>query len=324
MNILITSASRKIYIVEAFRKALESEGGGRVIAVDESPFAAALYFADDHYLVPPSRESGFIEIMLSLCKSLSIGLLIPTRDEELALFSENRDRFYDIGTFVMVAVPETIGICQDKNSFINFCRKNEILTPKTYNPEELTKEVSFPLFVRPRCGNGGKHAFRINSGDELDFILKKASRFLIQEFIEAPEYTVDLFADFSGKVISVVPRERIRTFGGESFVSKTSRNDEIIAETIKLSTKLNLIGHNTIQCFSDREEVKFIEVNPRFGGGAHLGFEAGADTPLFIVKLLNGEVLQPMIGEFKDDFLMLRYTVDHFVDSAALTERRYD
>ena len=67
--------------------------------------------------------------------------------------------------------------------------------------------------------------------------------------------------------------------------------------------------------------VKFIEVNPRFGGGAHLGFAAGAPTPLFLVKLLKGEILKPRIGKFKDNYFMLRYTEDMFFDLELLEYR---
>jgi hypothetical protein len=82
-----------------------------------------------------------------------------------------------------------------------------------------------------------------------------------------------------------------------------------------------------VPCFSGRQlgwqqsYVKFIEVNPRFGGGAHLGFAAGAPTPLFLVKLLKGEILKPRIGKFKDNYFMLRYTEDMFFDLELLEYR---
>jgi carbamoyl-phosphate synthase large subunit len=151
--------------------------------------------------------------------------------------------------------------------------------------------------------------------------LKQVPEAIIQEFIKAPEYTIDLFSDFSGKVISVIPRERIQTFGGESFVGKTVSSSVLFREAARLATKLGLIGHNTIQCFLENDAVKFIEVNPRFGGGAHLGFAAGAPTPLFLVKLLKGEILKPRIGKFKDNYLMLRYTEDMFFDLELLEYR---
>jgi carbamoyl-phosphate synthase large subunit len=143
---------------------------------------------------------------------------------------------------------------------------------------------------------------------------------LIQQFIDAPEYTVDLFADFSGRIISVVPRERLTIIGGESFVAITRKKEDIIDETIRLAQCLNIIGHATIQCFHHDGQIKFIEVNPRYGGGANLSFVAGACTPLFLIQLLSKKVVDPCIGNFKNNFMMLRYTQDIFMSEEEMSQ----
>ena len=323
MNILITSASRKVSLVRAFQQALNQQGGGKVIAVDVSPLSPALYLADEHYLVPRSEAKEFLPAMLRLCEQQHISLLIPSRDEELPLFARHKRKFANIGTVVMVSDLATVETCQDKRLFIKFCRENNFTIPKSYESSNLPADIQFPLFVKPRFGKGGRQATLASSREELELVLTQMPEAIIQEFITSPEYTVDLFADFSGTVISVVPRERIYIFGGESFVSQTSRNPVLIQEAIRLAGKLRLIGHNTIQCFLDGGVVKFIEVNPRFGGAANLSFAAGAPTPLFLVKLLQGEKLEPVIGQFKDGYVMLRYTDDLFLDQESLTGRTW-
>jgi len=321
VNILITSASRKVSLVREFQQALAHEDSGKVIASDANPLAPALYFADEHYLVPPTHKPGFLSVMLRLCEQLNIKLLVPTRDEELPFFADHKEKFESVGTLVMVSDPSTIQICQDKKLFIKFCQENDFAVPRRYNDVDLPLNLEFPLFVKPWQGKGGRQTICANSKEELEMALKQMPAAIVQEFIDAPEYTIDLFANFSGRVISVVPRERIHIFGGESFISRTSKNLTLIQEAIRLATKLQLIGHNTIQCFLDNDIVKFIEVNPRFGGAAHLGFAAGASTPLFLVKLLKGETLEPRIGQFKDNYFMLRYTDDLFLDKESLTNR---
>ena len=323
MNILITSASRKASLVLAFQEALAQEGGGKVIAVDASPLAPALYFADEHYLVPLSHDSDFLEVLLRLCVLLKINLIVPTRDEELPFFSEHKREFTDVGTFVVVSDPATVRMCQDKKVFIKFCQENNFTIPRSYEITNLPADLEFPVFIKDRYGKGAKKAVRINSKRALESVLEEMPDAIIQEFVDAPEYTIDLFADFSGRVISVVPRERIYIVGGESFVGRTKKNPVLIQEGTRLAEKLHLIGHNTIQCFLDGDLVKFIEVNPRFGGGANLGFAAGAHTPLFLVKLLKGETLEPRVGEFKANYIMLRYTKDVFLDSEALVTRTF-
>lgn len=319
MNILITSASRKVSLVQAFQRALA--GQGRVIAVDSSPYSPALYLADEHRLVPPSSDPHFVDHLVGLCQELEIRLLVPTRDEELVFFAENRSRFEAVGTKVHVSDPNAIRTCQDKWAFYTFCVKHGFGTPHTYDSADLPEYLAYPVFMKPRWGKGSAGAKRVDTAMELQTLLDRWPAMVIQEYLQAPEFTLDVFADFLGRVLSVVPRERLRVMAGESYVGCTRKEARLIEEGMRLVKALGLIGHNTVQCFLHKGEVKFIEVNPRYGGGANLGFAAGAPTPLYLVKLLNGEWLNPMIGDFRDNYVMLRYTNDLFLDEAALAKR---
>jgi carbamoyl-phosphate synthase large subunit len=320
INVLITSASRKVSLVKAFRDALGLTGGGRVIAADLNPMAAALYFADDHILLPPDSSPEFIDTVLELCIEMGVRLLIPTRDEELPVFALHREKFLENGIRIMVADPNTITLCQDKLLFYEFCLKSGIPVPYTIDADKTPAHINFPIFVKPRFGKGSRNAALIKSEEELCFAVEKTQGLILQEYIEAGEYTVDLFADFTGRVLSVVPRERLLVFGGESFVAKTRKEWQIIDESVKLSSALNLVGHNTIQCFYDGRDVKFIEVNPRYGGAANLGFASGAPTPLILVKLIKGYEVDPIIGQFTDNLVMVRYTED-FIREEEFFER---
>jgi carbamoyl-phosphate synthase large subunit len=314
MNILLTSISRDVNLVHAFQKALEMEGGGNVIAVDASSHAAGLYFADKYALVPKSTSPDFLDVMLQMCKEYEVRLLIPMRDEELQFFSKHKDKFMEIGTFVMVGEEESMSICNDKLLFVKFCNENGFETPTTVQYSSDNFDHKYPLFIRPRFGKASKDIYQIDSEEKLRFYIKHISNPIIQKYIEAPEFTVDLFADFNGRIISAIPRRRLLTVGGESYITQTSNNPLMIEESEKIAKALRLIGHNTIQCFLDEGKVKFIEINPRFGGAAHVGFEAGAPTPLFLIKLLKGETIEPILGKFKNNFVMLRYVQDIFSD----------
>lgn len=320
MNILITSASKKVSLVKSFQEALAKDENGKVIAVDSNPMSPALYFADDYYITPMTTEPNYLDFMLNLCMKKDIKLLVPTRDEELFFFSQNVNEFNAINTKVLVAKNKIISICQDKKKFADFCSRNGFNVPTTWTKELLPEELEFPLFAKPRFGKAGEDTAVIESEEELAIILSKKPDLIIQSYIDAPEYTIDLFADFQGKVISVVPRQRIKVIGGESYISRTTNNTLLIGEAYKLARSLNLIGHNTIQCFLKEKEVIFIEINPRFGGAANLGFAAGVPTPSFLVRLLNGENLEPQIGDFIDGYVMLRYATDLFMHNDDLVK----
>ena len=59
INILILSAGTRDKVVQYFKEALA--GKGKVIATDCSPYAPAIYEADEYVLVPRITEPGYLD-----------------------------------------------------------------------------------------------------------------------------------------------------------------------------------------------------------------------------------------------------------------------
>lgn len=312
MNVLITSASRKVWLVQAFQQALREEGGGRVIATDINPWSAALYAADEGVLGPPSDAPDYIEAMLRLCRERRVDLLIPTRDEELPVLARAKARFQDeAGVQVMVADAPVLERILDKATFNAHCRRTGLQVPRLYDCEEVRQgRVPFPVFARSCSGKGSAHASRVPSPEDFRQYEQRVPQCVVQEYVAAPEYTLDLFADFQGRLLSVVPRERKVVVAGESYVGVTRKNPRLIEAGRRTAAAFELVGHNTIQCFLRGDEVLLIEVNARYGGGAHLGFAAGADSPRWLVRLARGAAVERAVDEFTDGLVMLRHTQD--------------
>jgi len=303
MNILITSCSKKVLLIKSFKTYLNNNGG-LVYATDININSPALYFADDYFLCPRSDNPKFIDFLIKNCKKYNIGLIIPTSDRELKLFSINKNKFEDINCKVMICSQEAVDICQNKKKFIEFCLLNNIPVPKTYNNKESIK--LFPIFLKPITGSAGKGVKKINTQRDLKDINLNDN--IIQEYIDWKEYTIDYLSDFDGNYINCIPRERINVINGESCVSKI-KNDNKIKDLCKiLGNKLKLVGHNTIQCFSNGDKIKFIEINPRFGGAGNLGINAGLESPKILVDLMCNNNFN--ISETKNNLLMLRYSSD--------------
>ena len=67
-------------------------------------------------------------------------------------------------------------------------------------------------------------------------------------------------------------------------------------------------GIITIQCFlTPNNQVKIIEINPRFGGGVPLSIKAGANFPKWILQLWLGQNPQINPTRFREGLMMLRY-----------------
>src|SRR3990172_1677030 len=204
--VLITSASRKVALVRAFREALATvAGGGRVVAVDISPLAPALYEADVARLVPGSDDPAFVPSLLELCAAENVRLVVPTRDEELPVLAAARARSAVAGILVLVPDADVVATCQDKRRFAAACVTAGLATPRIVTSPTA---ADLPLFVRPVTGKGGRGARVVRTPVELAAAVEElGDRALWQELVEATEITVDAFIAPDGTPITCVPRE---------------------------------------------------------------------------------------------------------------------
>jgi carbamoyl-phosphate synthase large subunit len=257
-----------------------------------------------------------VAALLRLCEEDGIGLVVPTRDEELPILARERERFAQAGTVVLVSSPDAVDACRDKARFVAVVAEAGLDTPAVYPDAAATR---YPAFVKPRWGKGGRGARKVSDATELARALDLlGDEGLIQAFVDAPEYTIDVFIDFDGRPISCVPRERIAVVDGESIIGRTVRDPELATAAVRLCTAIGLVGHLTVQAFRTATGVAFIEINPRYGGAANLGFEAGAPTPEYAIRASRGERLAPRLDAYEVGLTMFRHAADLFVRDADL------
>lgn len=291
MNILIMSAGRRVELIKLFKETAEKlHINSKIIAADISNTAPAIYFADNFYLIPRIGEDGYINSIIDICKKENIKLIVPTIDTELRLLSTNKTFIESMtNAKVLVSSENVIDICRDKRNTQKFFEENNFGVPKEYSPNDT--DIKFPVFIKPIDGSSSINTFKVNSEYELNFFKTYIKNPMIQEFIEGEEFTVDAFLDFDSNVISIVPRRRIQTRAGEIIKGKIIKDREIINDVKKLLETLRPIGQITIQCMKTSEGIKYIEINPRFGGGAPMSIRAGANSCEYLYKILMGEKL---------------------------------
>lgn len=301
INILITSAGRRVELVQCFQKAKrELKLTGIIVAADASLIAPALFFADKKYQVCKINDADYIDNIIKICKKNRIHGIVPTLDTELLKISENKDRIEaESGAKAIISSTDVIKIFRNKYFATDFFIQNGFLAPKYYKLEELEHEnLVYPLFIKPLDGSSSVNAFKINNEEELRFFSQYVPNALVSDYIQGDEYTVDAFCDFEGNCISIVPRKRLVVRAGEIQKGVIERNPAIIEETKKVIKILKPIGQITLQCIVNESGVFFIEINPRFGGGAPMSIKAGADSPKNLYRMLMGEKL-----EFQDNYV---------------------
>lgn len=159
---------------------------------------------------------------------------------------------------------------------------------------------------------------------DLDYYLAKAPDPIVQEFVAGDEYTLDAYVGLSGRPRCVVPRRRWQVRGGEVSQGVVVKDREIMDAGRRVVEALGdtLRGLVTLQCIvTSQRRIRFIEINPRFGGGAPLGIAAGADYPGWLIgELLGRPVDVPMDG-FAHGLCMSRYDWSVFTLSPDATPR---
>ena len=309
INVLILSAGRRVELVERFKKARERMGiNGKIIAVDISETAPAIYFADKFYLIPRISEESYTTAIIDVCKKENISVIIPTIDTELLKLAENREKIEtETGAKILLSRDEVVWICRNKKNTQKFFEENGFGVPKLLSEDDVKSgNYTFPLFIKPLDGSSSINTFKVTKKDELDFFMNYIEKPMVQEFMEGEEFSVDVFCDFDSMPITIVPRQRIATRSGEIAKGQVVRDREIINDVKRMLDILKPIGHITVQCMKTKKGIEYIEINPRFGGGAPMSIDAGADSCENIYRLLNGESLC-YNEDYKDNALFVRF-----------------
>ncbi len=289
IRVLFTGVGRRIELIQAFREAALVAGVSlKIYGADMAGTAPALAYCDYTRKVCAMRDQNYIPELTRICRDDRIDLLIPTIDTDLLVLSRSVAQFGV--TKVLISKPDKIQICRDKNHTADFFQACGCHAPKTVN-DWRKYTAGYPCFIKPKDGSSSINAFRVESADELEVYAQQIGDYVIQPFIEGTEYTVDVFCDFDGNPIWITPRVRMQVRAGEVLKTKIAMDAQIIAECRRIVDRFRPVGPITIQLIRQHTtgDDYFIEINPRFGGGAPLSMKAGARSAATLLQLLQNE-----------------------------------
>lgn len=309
IRILFTSVGRRVELIQAFKNASNRLGVDLIIyGTDISHTAPALFFCDKQKIVCRINNPHYIPMLLDICKAEHINALIPTIDTDLMPLAKTTNDFKEVGTKVIISKEDKINICRDKSYTADFFMNCGLKTPVSV--DEYTKySAGYPCFIKPKCGSSSINAYKVNCPDDLKTFSYLVRNYIIQPFINGTEYTVDIFCDFEGNPIYITPRERVDVRNGEVLKTKMCQDVTIIEECKRLVAELRPCGAITVQLIKKKAtgDNYYIEINPRFGGGAPLSMKAGADTAESMIRLLSGEKLTYMDNAAADGVVYSRF-----------------
>ena len=309
MKILFTSVGRRVELVQAFKNSAEKLKIELIIyGVDISTTAPALFFCDKSLQICRINDANYIPSLIKICKDEEIDVLIPTIDTDLLVLSQFKTQFEEFGTKVLISEENKIKICRDKRTTAMFFKDIGLLSPmpvddyKKYN-------AGFPAFIKPKDGSSSINAYKVKDFEELETYAKEVPNYIVAPFIDGTEYTVDVFCDFEGNPIYITPRIRLVVRSGEVLKTQIVQDEQIIEETKTIIKAFQPCGPITIQLIRQNATGSdyFIEINPRFGGGAPLSMRAGADSAEALLRLLCGETLEYTKAAAENDAMFSRF-----------------
>ncbi len=295
----------------------------KVVGTDsnQANMIAGSSLCDVFHTVPLAADPNYLQSLLTICQRERVQLLIPIVDPEILLLADSKEIFEKSGVQLVISDPETVTICDDKYATVMFLKQHDIPTPWTMLAEEIAdpESLTYPVFMKPRHGVGSVNAIRVDSPQELVWTKSRVSDMVVQEYLEGEEFTTDVLADFDGRVLAVVPRQRLETKSGISYKGRTCRDETLIHWGGLIAEVLNIRGPANIQCIVSKKMPIYFEVNPRFSGGLPLTIAAGVNGPWWTLKLMHGQKQPNGLLPFKE-VVMTRYWMETFYHTSPLND----
>lgn len=318
MNVLITSAGRRNYLVEYFRTALG--GAGKVLAVDANPRAPALIDADLAFVVPPFTSPAYVPAVRELVRAHDVRLALSVHDDDALVLAEHAPALRRDGCLALVSAPETVALVSDKLALGRFCGRNGIAYPATFSsPEQArravaSQQVGFPLVLKPRFGSASKGVSLIDGPEDIEPAVHAArstlrrqapgapgldkSQIVLQEHVAGAEYGVDVVNDPGGGYTATLARRKLEMRSGETEKAVTVREPTVEAFGRRLGTALGHVGCMDCDAIVTDAAVVLLDANPRLGGGYPFVHEAGADLPAAFLAWAEGRPADPACFEY--------------------------
>lgn len=311
MNVLITSASAKIQLVQAFQAATRL-AGGKVVAADSDPHCCAAEFADAFEELPRDDDLAFGDRLVDVCNRWSIGLLIPTRDGELQILAGLKPQLEAIGVTVPLPDADLLARCQDKKHFQRFCKAEGFPVLELSDP---TSEDAFPVFLRHRNGTFTGGGVMVENLAAFDRLGLNQEDYVVQTFCTDQEFSCDVLMDLAGNPVQAVARERQHLVNGESWRSEIVDMPVLTDLALDLCQSLGLRGHNLVQMFYSADRgPRLIEVNARFGGCSNLSIKGGLNSPERLIQMARGQVQAARKPRpIRTGMRSIRYSLDKLV-----------
>jgi hypothetical protein len=260
------------------------------------------YAEDDFYINHPD----FIDTFNTVLTKFKIDFIFPTHDSIVLFLAKHQAQ---LKAKVLTSSYETTLIAREKILTYNLFKKFDFC-PQVY--ESPYENVSYPVFLKPNIGQGGKGTFLVNNKEELLMHTKSDQDLIACEFLPGDELSIDCFSNKNGELLFIGPRVRSRIQMGISFNTSTvPLTSEIKSIAEKLNETLKFRGAWFFQLKKDkRDKYKLMEFAARQSSTMALYRQTGINFALlsiFDAKNIDVKILSQNFSMNLDRCLFNRY-----------------
>jgi carbamoyl-phosphate synthase large subunit len=257
--------------------------------VDMRPDAVGRFMCDAFSLVPAGSSPDYIQALAGVVEEARPDLLFVQSSHEIETVAEHRDVFEALGTKVLADGVGGIRTAGDKALMHAACAQIPVPQPELLMPASLDEFVAgarqlgypdVPVCFKPPVAKGSR-GFRILSAqvdrvhdllyerpinrymtladfEDLFRGIEPFPRLMLMEYVDAPEITVDLFAD-KGEMVLHQVRTREEFLTGLAMAFKTIDRPDLVELTRRVVRHLELDYFQSVQWIGG----KLLEINPR-------------------------------------------------------------
>lgn len=305
-TVVISSAGRRLYLVDWFREAFEALGiDGRVVVAENDATSSSASYGDVARRLPKYTDSDYGPELLRLADDLDAKIFISLNDYELMHIHVNSglaDSLRRRGVLVPGVSAVWQAGCADKLQMARLLESVGVPTPSTVTGgdeagiAELTSRAD-EFVIKHRFGSGSS-GLELVTGAHVDQAVTRslltapaadgraptADDVVVQPKLPGAEHGVDIVASLTdrGSLSAVLARRKIRMRSGETDKAVTVDRAPFMRASELIARAAELTGLIDVDMFLDSDDrVSVIDINPRFGGGYPFVHLAGANVPLY-------------------------------------------
>jgi carbamoyl-phosphate synthase large subunit len=280
-SLLFLGGGTRCSHIEHFKKRF------RVVTTDTKKDAPSIAVADKVYLTREFSSPDFADQLMDIVLKEHISAVLPSSHYSIEALMAVRDELDKLDVPAMLPENDVTKACLDKAKTPQLFKKAGLSVVPTCDE----RNPSFPLYFKASRGSGEKGSFLVQNEHHLRGHLENYKSYILQEYVEGDEYTVDVLCDFNGKLLLAVPRLRIEKGFGEIVKGRVLHEKRLISLIKQLTASVRFVGLLTVQCFERDGHFFFNEINPRFGGGLTFSIASGAPFVEFLERMMAGETL---------------------------------